>query len=98
LRGVQGKLRGLAFQYLHFLLGCALNAAGAGVLMALQSYGGKEEKCGGTLGSKDGVYEPHVSAGWVDPQGERGRPVAGPRQGCGGRRCRCTPGKKAAAL
>lgn len=34
----QGKRRGLAFQYIHALLGAALNTMGAGLLMALETY------------------------------------------------------------
>lgn len=43
---IQGKLRGLAFQYLHALLGAALNTSGAGLLMALETYA--REPSGGT--------------------------------------------------
>jgi len=64
----QGKLRGLLFHYLHFLLGCALNATGAGLLMGLETYkdGGNHAGAAGLTGQLEaagGYYKPHVSVG-----------------------------------
>ena len=70
----QGKLRGLAFTYLHFLLGCALNTAGAGLLLALETYGGgkgEETSYKADRAVAGGEFEPHVRAG--KPMGPRQR-------------------------
>ncbi|KAI8471107.1 MAG: bacterial low temperature requirement A protein-domain-containing protein [Monoraphidium minutum] len=64
----QGRLRGLAFQYLHFLLGVAFNGAGAGLLMSLETYTAAPAPAGGgaaaaRAGAPGGAYRP--AAAWT---------------------------------